>query len=555
MNESSSIIEELDDPTILIPAAGPVQEGIVSLSTIATPAMIPVAGLPVIHWSLRYLIGCGATNFRIAVPRRSLSIEDQVECVFDADASFDWIVPSADRGVGGTVVELLEGVSGPGLIVLGDTLFQFGQQPPAARPWLLTGNVEDSSRWCIVETDANGAVTAWRDKEAVHSDELFAAVGVYYLPNCAEAYERSANLLASGDRVELSQVMIAAAKGAWIQSIPAGTWSDCGNPDTQEVSRRQLLQERSFNSMSFDDQFGTVRKSSTNRSKLVDEINFLEGLPGRLPALFPAVIESCNDPEDPWIELDYCAYPTLTELFLYEQLGTAVWNQVFNRLNLILDLFAEHPRPVSVDELVLMYIEKTINRLDACRSMPHLKSLITAPELEINGILRPNLGVQLDAARPRVEEQAGGARGALMHGDLCFSNVLYDVRTGASKLIDPRGSFGRPGVYGDQRYDVAKIHHSVIGNYDHLVAGLFRLDVEGSSVKLDVHVTPAQQEVQRMYERRVLSRWASSEIELVTGLMFAGLPALHTESADRQIAFYVRAVEMVSAALGGEAWR
>ena len=58
-----------------------------------------------------------------------------------------------------------------------------------------------------------------------------------------------------------------------------------------------------------------------------------------------------------------------------------------------------------------------------------------------------------------------------------------------------------------------------------------------------------------MYERRVLSRWASSEIELVTGLMFAGLPALHTESADRQIAFYVRAVEMVSAALGGEAWR
>jgi dTDP-glucose pyrophosphorylase len=551
----SSIMVELGDPTVLIPAAGPIQEGIVALSTLATPAMIPVAGLPVIHWSLRYLIGCGATKFRVAVPRRFLSIEDQVECVFDADATFDWIVPSSDLGAGGTVIELLEGVTGPGLIVLGDTLFEFGQTPPTSSPWLLTGKVKDSARWCIVETDDAGAVTTWRNKEMVRAEEHSAAVGVYYLPDCALAYQRAAHLAAVGTRVELSQVIVAAAGDAPIFSVAAGTWRDCGNPDTQEASRRQLLQQRSFNSMVLDDRFGTVRKSSTHRSKLVNEINFVQELPGKLSALFPAVVESSNDPSDPWIELDYCAYPTLTELFLYEHVAPAVWARVFDRINLILELFAEHPHPVTVEELLLMYIDKTIERLDACRSVPHLQSLISADSLEINGISRPNLANLLDAARHRVQEQATGAVGAVMHGDLCFSNILYDVRTGACKLIDPRGSFGSAGVYGDQRYDVAKIHHSVIGGYDHFGAGLFRLKVTGATVTLDVHMNPAQQEIQNIYERNMLSNWNTQEIELITGLMFAGLPALHTESADRQIAFYVRAVEMVSAALGGESWR
>jgi hypothetical protein len=68
-------------------------------------------------------------------------------------------------------------------------------------------------------------------------------------------------------------------------------------------------------------------------------------------------------------------------------------------------------------------------------------------------------------------------------------------------------------------------------------------------------MNPAQRDIQNIYERNMLSNWNTQEIELITGLMFAGLPALHTESADRQIAFYVRAVEMVSAALGGESWR
>ena len=47
--------QRLADTVVLIPAAGRVAEGVMALSNIGCPAMVPVAGRPVIHWTLSYL--------------------------------------------------------------------------------------------------------------------------------------------------------------------------------------------------------------------------------------------------------------------------------------------------------------------------------------------------------------------------------------------------------------------------------------------------------------------------------------------------------------------
>ena len=69
---------QVDHITALIPAAGRVPEGVLALSNIACPAMIPVAGRPVIHWTLSYLRSLGISRFRLAVSRRGMFVEDFV---------------------------------------------------------------------------------------------------------------------------------------------------------------------------------------------------------------------------------------------------------------------------------------------------------------------------------------------------------------------------------------------------------------------------------------------------------------------------------------------
>ena len=77
-------------------------------------------------------------------------------------------------------------------------------------------------------------------------------------------------------------------------------------------------------------------------------------------------------------------------------------------------------------------------------------------------------------------------RFSFIHGDCTFSNLM--VREDKSPvLIDPRGYFGYTELYGDVRYDWAKLYYSIVGNYDQFNLKRFRLSIsdEGISLKID----------------------------------------------------------------------
>ena len=155
--------------TVLIPAAGRVPEGLLALSNIACPAMIPIGGRPVIHWTMSYLRSLGFRKFVIAVARKGMFVEDFVDSAFGQDCDVIFTTPSRDGGVGRTVMELVERTETPAaLVVLGDTHFQFADPSvvtsSAAQPFVLTHPVEDSYRWCIAESAPDGTIERLRDK-------------------------------------------------------------------------------------------------------------------------------------------------------------------------------------------------------------------------------------------------------------------------------------------------------------------------------------------------------------------------------------------------------
>src|SRR3954452_19706916 len=93
------------DTTVLIPAAGRVPEGLLALSNIQNPALIPVAGRPVIHWTMTYLRSLGLSRFVIAVARRGGFIEDFVNGAFGSTCQIEFITPRPG-GLGQTVADL-----------------------------------------------------------------------------------------------------------------------------------------------------------------------------------------------------------------------------------------------------------------------------------------------------------------------------------------------------------------------------------------------------------------------------------------------------------------
>ncbi|MBK7864635.1 MAG: hypothetical protein IPJ65_39735 [Archangiaceae bacterium] len=326
---------------MLIPAAGRVPEGLLALSNIQNPALIPVAGRPVIHWTLSYLRGLGLGRFVIAVSQRGGFIEDFVNGAFGSTCDIAFITPSKAGGWGGRSPISPTWSTPRAMVVLGDTHFQFAD--PAvlndASPTVLVSEVEESYRWCIAES-ANGTVTALRDKEPNLKGPLDALIGVYTFPDAKLLREASAAAVsdaqATGGVTQMKAILDRVGAKTPLKAVKAGDWLDCGNPDRQAASHQALLQKRAFNELSVDPVLGTITKRSRNVEKFIDEINYLRLLPTELAVLFPRVVDFSVAWESPSLTLEYYGYPSLAEAYVFENIDPGVWERIFTHLRAII---------------------------------------------------------------------------------------------------------------------------------------------------------------------------------------------------------------------------
>lgn len=58
---------------------------------------------------------------------------------------------------------------------------------------------------------------------------------------------------------------------------------------------------------------------------------------------------------------------------------------------------------------------------------------------------------------------------------------------GTPVFIDPRGYFGFTKLYGDVRYDWAKLYYSIVGNYDQFNLKEFRLEIKEDEIFLHLN--------------------------------------------------------------------
>ncbi len=74
-----------------------------------------------------------------------------------------------------------------------------------------------------------------------------------------------------------------------------------------------------------------------------------------------------------------------------------------------------------------------------------------------------------------------------IHGDLTFSNTLYNPKKNKIYIIDPRGYYGNTKIFGDIDYDWAKIYYSLVGNYDQFNIKNFKLEIDKEKIKIDIN--------------------------------------------------------------------
>lgn len=150
-------------------------------------------------------------------------------------------------------------------------------------------------------------------------------------------------------------------------------------------------------------------------------------------------------------------------------------------VNALHELHRAEQIPANTFSLKEAYYNKTMDRLSRIRD---LVPFANEREIVVNGKKCRNVYYLKRELERRLDELSCDAF-CFIHGDCTFSNLMLR-EDGSPVLIDPRGYFGYTELFGDVRYDWAKLYYSIVGNYDRFNLKDFRLEIGEESVSLEI---------------------------------------------------------------------
>ena len=208
--------------------------------------LMNVAGKPILAYILDELQSLGVEEIVLVVGHLAEKVEDFVRERYPFRAHF--VYQDEPMGNGHAVYVARAHLTGPTLIVFGDTVFRADLRAAAALPYSAIGvhRVADPRAFGVVEVEEGIVRHLWEKPSAPPSD--LAAVGVYMIQRAAP-FRRALETLVEGRRMADGEYWLAEAlqimidSGERLQTFPVEQWYDCGTPEALLRANHALLDD------------------------------------------------------------------------------------------------------------------------------------------------------------------------------------------------------------------------------------------------------------------------------------------------------------------------
>jgi len=304
-----------------------------------------------------------------------------------------------------------------------------------------------------------------------------------------------------------------------------------------------IVEPRYFNTVTIDHNLQVLtKKSGLMKNKIIDEIGWYLELPSHLRYVCPKFLgyRIVDDFAEYYIE--YLDGKSVADILIgrqYSEVGT-ILEQLF-----VINAAFREIRVVGDTDLQEYYH----NSLDARFSQlfaqdTYWRELSSCPNLYINHVETFNPLSNIDKLHTVISLIGSRFMQSIIHGDFCLSNVILDMENKV-KLVDPKGRFIGRSIYGDPRYDLAKLRHSIHGNYEKIILGHFSVVSAKNQFSFSVEPIPGSL-AEYVDERIEQCGYSLREIEIIEGFLFLLMLPLHLDRKDRQLAFLLIAARMLN---------
>ena len=550
----------MQDTTLIILAASKMRLDYASIFN-TVPAMLPFNGKPLVYQIILNFIKAEKNNHSIflALPKGEEHIEKFLQVAFGSRAKLHccYIDNALPHCQAATLQEIFHSMKSLNqrdsslLIANGDIYFElpdsFDKQSTTA--FVIDSNSQDKySHFALDSTSKLEYFDIGKELVNKKSNQYFIDCGVYYVPSWQELEN---NTLKNRHNCTVGEFLFHASRDTMKLAF-AKRWIDLGNLDSATSISTKVLGAREFNQLKIDEKRGLITKSSSNKDKILQEINYYEKLPHDLKIFFPRLYDYSLGKNVSY-SIEYYPYKTLSEYYVMYELSEECWKKIFDKIFDVYDEFKLHHAVSPTKEQYWdIYIGKLLNRLNKLRENQELFDLTEKNSITINNQSYYGWRYYLPFLERIINESFERCCCTVIHGDLCFSNILYEPSTNTVKFIDPRGEFFSEGVYGDPNYDLAKLMHSVHGGYDFIIHQMYQLSAKSDSdYEFQLIQSERTHSIKSVFLDRLHKDFSSKEIQtflVKESMLFLSMLPLHNDDLRRQKALYLTALKILKQA-------
>ena len=308
------------------------------------------------------------------------------------------------------------------------------------------------------------------------------------------------------------------------------------------------FEARFFNSIEKDELY--ITKRSDKLKKIENEYQYYEFLPDTLKVFFLKPTEFVKNEQWCSYKLEKLNIPDVSIQWVHNSFNSKQFSILLNKLFIFVNL-----RPLKkvessqTDKVVSsFYIKKVEERIVDLKSRPEYPVIA---DIIKNSTSYKTIDSLFDVYKSKLESILKSKKYepklALSHGDLCASNMLYDKRIDMLKLIDPRGADTSEGLYFDSYYDVAKLSHSILGDYDLINNGLFELEYDNNlQVSLKLDPLTDKEKYQELFKSMLVKNNFDYElVRIFEASLFISMLPLHIDNPKKVVAFILNSVKIL----------
>lgn len=316
---------------------------------------------------------------------------------------------------------------------------------------------------------------------------------------------------------------------------------------------------RFFNALEGDEY--TVTKRSSKKEKIKAEYEFYYLLPDAMKMWFVMPYDYKEDENGASYTMERFHMTDIAIRFVHGAVDTEELRDILDKLFYFINhretkqIEAEEGKKIAGG----LYIDKLKERMAELKSCKEYEDFdrMLAMGTDYEGI--EAVVARYESLYERLALSAGGANGTkagrfkgraydkltVGHGDLCFSNILYNRESEILKLIDPKGAVRKEDLYTDPYYDLAKLSHSICGGYDFFNSGLYEISVKRDlklELAIDVDTAPFGEIFREYLEKNGFSY---PLVRLYEASLFLSMLPYHMDQPGKVFGFLLNAVKIL----------